>query len=78
MDLRDAKQPVIVIHVKRLPTVAALRHDLISVSNMAEPIRLRWNKGEKRRREKEKRRRRFFENADFFNSIYFTRSFFFV
>lgn len=54
MDLRDAKQPVIVIH--EAPTHhAALRHDLISVSNMAEASASGENKKRRGAKEKEKR-----------------------
>lgn len=62
MDLRDAKQPVIVIH--EAPTHhAALRHDLISVSNMAEASASGEIEEAKREEEGKKKRDRakFFE-----------------
>lgn len=59
MDLRDAKQPVIVIH--EAPTHhAALRHDLISVSNMAEAS----GEIEEAKREEEGKKKR--DRAKFF------------
>lgn len=55
MDLHDAKQPVIVIH--EAPTHhAALRHDLISVSNMAEASASGETKKTKKKRRKRKRK----------------------
>lgn len=77
MDLRDAKQPVIVIH--EAPTHhAALRHDLISVSNMAEASASGETKKTKKKEEQEKKKR---DSGEFFGrgrcllTIYSTRSF---